>query len=872
MMQYTLIKIPVKEVLEQTFDITISKETEIERGYRITQSPSLLFDQIERIRGTQVSHLREIILVVAKKNPKQEAALRKLLTDGFYYNGVHYRRFGKSASQAKEGITAFVCDEIYEELYAVTQMDIPVQSCIISKYEAQRCLLFSSCTPICDYMPNIVIIGEYEKTLRSQWIKYVSETQKEFTDPDSGETKPYTSREVKEGFRDLTISPFDGCGCHERDFMETVSAQLGLDYNAAGVQVRLPFIKGYSVYVPFRKLLKEWGYTHITDIYGTAHKIDTIDCIWNTSMFKGHAVFQETYGNDAWIRYMQTLGKYRCKLGISKYSHHIKSLQKYTRMHFQYLQCLNLWNPRYIECWEKKALQDYDILDPSNDGPIIRLARYTTDLFEKILQGDKFYVCKFLGITDTEPGSVQSRYATAAMCHDVMLEDPAVRRFLYRKLKKAIDEAKIGKIYCSGFYHTGVGDMIGYLQYAVGETPAGCLRERELYSGNFDCGDIVSFRSPLVDPSEVNRAAIAENDVLNRWFSHFKDQDIVMFNMYDISAQQQGGADFDGDIFFLCNDPAVIHAKIEKPIILDLNDKASAMPKPYTKENIVEYEIMTRDSRIGEITNAATSIENKYTKDVSLQKKYDDYASLLRVFQGKEIDFLKTGFRWHMNSGLKKHIKQLPYFLLYHYPDKMKTYQNLREKNKSIEAKEDQLPYNAYHSPSPMNELCHYICTWERNHILWNQPACHLEEIRSLILNHDLDLSDKAILRTVRRTINAYAATLREQMKLGWAHTNAYSMDAWIDQWKERLASQLNSSEEIIANYVIKASYNSLSVSKALAWTVYGDYILKNLNQNTSAQQTLSITELPCQTKDSYEYLGTYYQMEGGGNHHTLSV
>ena len=109
-------------------------------------------------------------------------------------------------------------------------------------------------------------------------------------------------------------------------------------------------------------------------------------------------------------------------------------------------------------------------------------------------------------------------------------------------------------------------------------------------------------------------------------------------------------------------------------------------------------------------------------------------------------------------------------------------------------------------------------------------------------------------------------------MKLGWVHTNAYSMDAWIDQWKERLASQLNSSEEIIANYVIKASYNSLSVSKALAWTVYGDYILKNLNQNTSAQQTLFITELPCQTKDSYEYLGTYYQMEGGGNHHTLSV
>ena len=37
--------------------------------------------------------------------------------------------------------------------------------------------------------------------------------------------------------------------------------------------------------------------------------------------------------------------------------------------------------------------------------------------------------------------------------------------------------------------------MIGYLQYAVGEEPIGCLAEREIYSGNFDCGDIISLRS-----------------------------------------------------------------------------------------------------------------------------------------------------------------------------------------------------------------------------------------------------------------------------------------------------------------------------------------------------------------------------------------
>ena len=55
--------------------------------------------------------------------------------------------------------------------------------------------------------------------------------------------------------------------------------------------------------------------------------------------------------------------------------------------------------------------------------------------------------------------------------------------------------------------------MIGYLQYAAGREPVGCLKEGELYSGNFAPGNIVSFRSPLVDPSEVNRIKIAHNEL-----------------------------------------------------------------------------------------------------------------------------------------------------------------------------------------------------------------------------------------------------------------------------------------------------------------------------------------------------------------------
>ena len=864
--QYTLVKVPIKELINQNYDVKIDRDTEIDKEYLIAQGDSLLFDQIERLRGKKSSHISEIILVVAKKNPKQEEQLRYILDVGFTYNGIHYSRFGKSASQGKDGITAFVCDSIFDELYMITQMDIKIEECVISKYEAQRCLPFSSCTLIHDYMPNIVIIGEYEKTLQNQLIKYVVERKREFTDKNTGKVKTYNAREIEEGYKDLKLSPFDGCGCHEYEFMENVSSQLGLEYNAIGTQVRLPFVKGYSVYVPFRAILKEWGYEYITDIYGKTHHIDTIDCIWNISMFKGHKLFKEKYGNDAWIEYMNTVNKYQFKLGISKYSHHIKHLNKYTRGNFQYLQCLDLWNPKYIDYYENKEVGDYDILDSQNDGKIIKLAKYTTNLFEKIIKGDKFYTYKFMGITDTEDYEPESKYLEAALVNDVMLKDPAVKQFIYRKLRKSIDEAKVGKIYCSGFYHTGVGDMIGYLQYAVGQEPVGCLGERELYSGNFDCGDIISFRSPLVDPSEVNKVKIARNDIINKWFGYFKDQDVVMFNMYDISAPQQGGADFDGDIFFLCDDPIVINSKIDKNIILDIEDKVTAKSKPYTKENIIEYEVMTRDNRIGEITNVATSIENRYTTNEDIKTLYSNYSSLLRIFQGKEIDFLKTGFRWQMSSGLRKHLKQLPYFLLFNYPAKLKTYNKLREKNKDIESKEDKLKLNAYHSPSPMNELCDYICTWEKKHILWDNNIDDFVDTRCLIVNNDLDLSDKKVIKVVRRYINEYADEIRKHINLHREKSSDeksnFNMDEVVNKFKKNLSKGLGLSEELIANYVIKVSYNSFSISKSLAWAGYADYIIENLKNNSNPKRHISITEVPYKTNNSYEYLGKYYEFK----------
>lgn len=237
----------------------------------------------------------------------------------------------------------------------------------------------------------------------------------------------------------------------------------------------------------------------------------------------------------------------------------------------------------------------------------------------------------------------------------------------------------------------------------------------------------------------------------------------------------------------------------------------------------------------------------------------------------KEIDFLKTGTRWQMSSGLRKHMKQLPYFLLYNYPKKLQTYNNLKEKNKNIENKEDKYKLNAYHSPSPMNELCDYICTWEKKNIVWENDMKNLIDTRVLIINNDLDLSDKKVTKVVRRYINKYAEESKKHLEMrkdiqpidDEGNASYYSaMDLITEKIKNDLSKELMLDEETIANYVIKSSYGNLSTKKSFAWIGYGDYIIKNLKNNSNPKRHISINEIPYKTNNSYSYLGKNYEFK----------
>lgn len=223
-----------------------------------------------------------------------------------------------------------------------------------------------------------------------------------------------------------------------------------------------------------------------------------------------------------------------------------------------------------------------------------------------------------------------------------------------------------------------------------------------------------------------------------------------------------------------------------------------------------------------------------------------------------------------MSNGLRKHLKQLPYFLLYNYPKKLKTYNNLKEKNKKIENKEDKFKLNVYHSPSPMNELCDYICTWEKKNIMWDNNLKDLIDTRVLIVNNDLDLNDKNILKVVKKYINRYADELKMHINMQKKEKNdnddsdyRFTMNELVKTFRINLLNELGTNnEELVANYVIKASYKSFSTSKSFAWAAYADYIIKNLKNNSNPRRNISIVEVPYKTNDTYEYLGKNYMFK----------
>lgn len=199
----------------------------------------------------------------------------------------------------------------------------------------------------------------------------------------------------------------------------------------------------------------------------------------------------------------------------------------------------------------------------------------------------------------------------------------------------------------------------------------------------------------------------------------------------------------------------------------------------------------------------------------------------------------------------------MPYFLLYNYPKKLNVYNKIRKINKEND-NEDKIPYNAYRSPSPLNELCDYICQWERNNVIWDNSD--IVNTGELLTNNNLDLSNKHIIKKIKKIYDDFKVDFKKYLDEKKDDDDNKQLDILFDEYKNKL-QEINLGYELLANYCIKVAYRSISEDKTLCWSLFSDVMLKNLKNNSPLNKQCKIVKANNNDENTYEFLGKYYQL-----------
>lgn len=484
--------------------------------YKIKQQYNHLFRIIRNNKEIKNNYIDDVVFVDCSNNKNYQKELDGILRYGITINGVEFKYWGKSASMSRAGILGFVSTEMYNIVETYAMMEIKFDKTVLSKFEAYKCLLLSSCFCIeKEELPYMIVVDDYEAVVKDVKIKYVDEKEIEYTDKNTGELKVFKEKIIKEGIKDIDNNVNDGAGLCSIEWAKSIQEYLEIPYMPCALMLRVPYIKGISIAVDFKGFYREKGVSTITDIWGRKHNVDDIDIILTKSQYKGLKYFKIKGDYSDWERYLELLNKYNYCIGISKWNYSHRKEPKMTRANYQILQTLDITTEDLIEA-----------------------SAYTRRWVERILGGDLTYVYKYLGISEeTEP---TNNYMKAIILNPQMINDIKVRSYLYNLLKKTIDEIKIGKIHIQGAFKIIIPDVILMLEYIGGMEVKGCLKAGEMYAKEHK-GEYVLNRNPHISKSEHVILSATINNQIKKWLSHLEN--VCMVNGYDITAQRLNGAD-----------------------------------------------------------------------------------------------------------------------------------------------------------------------------------------------------------------------------------------------------------------------------------------------------------------------------------------
>lgn len=607
---YTVYKIPLRDIVAADYGLKMSA-AEMKR-YRVQQQDGGLLRQIRLITGDDGKFNPYIVFVNIDKKDKE--IISKIVLDGFYIWDTHFVLSERSASMTRTGILSFVDEEIEPELNRRITMDIEFDTTVISKWYAYRGLQLSACHNLEGFFPKVIVVPDLFRVIPTQHIKYAADFTTEFIDKD-GNQRAWTQKAITSDYRDIEINAFDGCGIIHPALAREIEQLIGSKTQMSSMIIRGPFIKGVLHSLDYPAFFAERGVEKIKDYWGVEHDASEPMIILTEGQYKGLKYFKVHGDASDWEVYWEKFHKYNHCLGVAKWNFTADEEPLYTRGNYQILQDLDLSYDKF------RSLADYSI-----------------DWAERITRGDKLATYCFLGLY-ADKHNAKNNYTAAILKNPQMVKEQSVKKYVMNLLNKYKDDMKCGKLWLNATFKFMAPDLIMLMEHIGGLEPRGCLESDEFYSHDRNgpvLGERLIERNPHICRSEHTILTGVQNEMINIYCSHLDN--VCMINSKSIVSQRLNGADYDGDLCLLINNKTMMEGvDREAPIVLDMEDKITALAEPDTQESRLALVLRTINSLIGEISNAASGYHNKAPRDPETKKKYSEYVDLLSILNGKAM-------------------------------------------------------------------------------------------------------------------------------------------------------------------------------------------------------------------------------------------
>lgn len=818
--QYTIRKFKLQQFIETNGNLNISDE-EANR-YNIKQGDNPLFRQIRIITKTESEFNPYVIFLDCKgygvktkyekenkvKIGEKERILRDFLENGIIINGIKFLMTEKSASMSRNSIIGFIDSRIKDKIDKIITMDMPVTKTVLAKLLAYRGLFFSGCFCLEDILPRIVIVDDVSRTIPQQNIKHMIDIEKECVNKD-GERYIWKEKGIKEDIIDVDINLWDGSGIISNEFCDLINEKLEIDYGTSFI-IRMPYFKGMVHKLDYKRWFKEHNVSTITDIWGKTHDIEDTDMIVTKSFYKGYKYFKINGDYSDWEYYIQKFKEYNHCFGITAWNYSFEDEPIYTRASYQ-------------------ILQDLDI--PFDE--FIKLADYSKEWIDKIINGDSVYTNCFLGLLH-DNHKASNDYMKALLKDQQMLKEEAIRNYILGLIRKKIDEMKCGKLYLKGSFKFIVIDLIMFLRYISGMDIKGELKSNEFYAIDKDGaieGKRIIERNPHITSSEHCILEGTHTDLLQEYCGHLSN--VFMCNGYSITLPRLNGCDEDGDrVFVIDSDVMQRGIHTSSSVVLDMEDKATVSEKEINIKNIIDCTIDSMVSLVGEFSNYASCYHNKQAMNKEQKDKYLNNIDILSIATGKSIDYAKTGVLFMPPYNIQKYAKPFPYFMKYTGD----YYSNMKSLSKAH---------------SNMNLLAFDIEKVHKNYRFTRK----YQDFDYTIMLAEIEIDDVEVkLNKLNQIFKEYNKDM-QLLKKAKLKNEDVDWDKHYNKYKS-LVREVESNESKLANLLIKLCYEvNPKKDKKFAWLMNGNGIVNNIKQQDIM--------LPLRDDNGdIEYLGRKYKLE----------